>query len=100
MISYDICLCLTYITQYDNLWVHSHCYKWHYFVLFYGGVTFHCIYIYIHYIFFIHSSSDGQLGCFHALAIVNSSAVNIGMHVSCGIMIFSRYLATIGIAGS
>ena len=51
-------------------------------------------------IFFIHSSVDGRLGWFHALAIVNSAAVNIGVCVSLQIVVFSRSLPRRGIAGS
>ena len=43
---------------------------------------------------------DGHLGSFHDLAIVNSAAVNIGMHVSFRIMVFSGYMLSSGIAGS
>ena len=34
--------------------------------------------VYMHHIFFIHSSINGHLGCFHVLATVNSASVNIG----------------------
>ena len=40
------------------------------------------MYIYIYHSFFICSSVDGHLGCFHVLAIVNIPATNIGVHVS------------------
>ena len=51
----------------------------------------------MYHVFFIHSSTDGHLG---ALAIVNSAAVNIGVHVCFQIMILSIYVPKSGIAGS
>ena len=50
--------------------------------------------------FFIHSSGDGHLGCFQILAIVNSAAVNNGIHVSFSILVSSGYMPRSGIAGS
>ena len=38
------------------------------------------------YIFFIHSSVDRYLGCFHVLDIVNSVVLNIWAHMSFRIM--------------
>ena len=54
----------------------------------------------MYYIFFIHFAVDGHLGCFHVLAIVNSAAMNIGMHVSFQIMFLSGYMPRSGITGS
>ena len=50
--------------------------------------------------FFSHSSLDGHLGCFNVLAIANSAAMNIGVHVSFSISIFLGYMPRNGIAVS
>ena len=80
-------MCLAYLTQYDNLYAHTCCCKWHYFVLYYSWIIFHCIF-------------DGHLGCFHVQAIVKCATVNTRIHVSFQIMVFSRYLPKDGIVMS
>ena len=50
--------------------------------------------------FFIRSSVDGHPGCFYVLTIVNSAAVNNGMHVSLSFLVSSGYMLRSRVAGS
>ena len=50
--------------------------------------------------FLIHSSTDGHLGCFCVLAIVNSAVMNIEVHVSLSILVSSVCIPSSGIAWS
>ena len=92
---------------------------WQYFSPFYGeyyGVIFHCVSTHTHThtqhthththththpcIFLSQLSVDGHMGCFCILAVVSSAVMNIGLHVSFGIVVFSWYICKSGISRS
>ena len=50
--------------------------------------------------FFIQSSVNGHLGCFHVLAIINSAAMNVAVQVFFSILVSSGYMPSSGIGGS
>ena len=83
-----------------------YCYKCQNFILFYGWVVFHSVYIYICLSVYLTSSLSIYLlmdtDCFCILAIVNTTAMNIGMNVSfqINVFVFFRYIPRSGIAGS
>ena len=56
--------------------------------------------VYMYHSFLVHSSADGHLGCFHVLAIINSAAMNIGVHVSLSDLVSLVGMPRSGIAGS
>ena len=52
--------------------------------------------VHIYHIFLIHSSVNGYLRCFHILAIVNSAAMNIWVHISFSRKVLSGYMPKSG----
>ena len=56
--------------------------------------------VYMNHFFFIHAHVSGSLGCFCVPAIINSAAINIGVHVFFWIVVFSGYMPNSGVSGS
>ena len=49
--------------------------------------------------YFIHLSVSGRPGCFHVLTIVNSAAMNIGVHVSFQLWFSQDICPVVGLLG-
>ena len=56
--------------------------------------------VYMYHSFLSHLTADGHLGCFHVLAMINSAAMNIGVHVSLSDLVSSVCMPRSGIARS
>ena len=56
--------------------------------------------VYMYHSFLIHSSADEHLGCFHVLAMINSAAMNIGVHMFLSDLVSLVCMPRSGIAGS
>ena len=56
--------------------------------------------VYMYHSFLIHSSAYGHLCCFHVLAIINSAAMNVGVHVSLSDLVSLVCMPRSRIAGS
>ena len=56
--------------------------------------------VYMYHSFLINLPADGHLGCFHVLAMTNSAAMNIGVHVSLSDLVSLVCMPRSGIAGT
>ena len=56
--------------------------------------------MYMYHNILIHLSAGGHLGCFQVLAVLNSAAMNIEVHVSISSGFLSVFMPSSGITGS
>ena len=94
-LTYDICFSLSDFTIISSRFIHLRTNSSPF--LFWGWVIIHCLYIPQLPYPFICRWTSRLLPC---LAIVNSVAMNIGVHVSFSIMVSSGYIPSSGIIGS
>ena len=80
-------LCLAYSTKHDIFTVHSCCSVYQNFFPFKVWTIFHCMQI-----FFIHSFSSGQLGCFYLLWRVGPQMWVSSIHLSPCLWFSGMYL--------
>ena len=74
--------------------------KWQNFILWPSSIL-SCVCVCVYHIFFIYSSVDRHLGCFHTLTILNNAVMNIGVYISFWISVLGFFgcIPRSGIAG-
>ena len=94
----DLAFSVWHFTWHDVLKVHWCCHKRQDVLPEYSRLS--SVWLHIHMPYLCHSSTDGHLGYFHTLTIVNNAAINMGGHMyfHCCVLISFGYIPRSGIA--